>query len=95
MVGVDGMPDREMGETDVNQINVIPVGAMVRIGRVDGITELKEAQVVAVMIEGVFNNDVSYKCVWWNDGTRCCEWIEGCEVHVSEETRHQEIGFKE
>lgn len=61
----------------------------------DGISEAVEATVIGIMIQGIFNNDVQYRCSWWNDKARIAEWIEGCEVHAVEDTTRQTIEFKE
>ncbi len=78
----------------MNSIDIIPIGAKVLINRSgqDAVeAQPIEAQVVSVMIEGIF--DVQYRCVWWNDRTRVSEWIESCELVVDENTSRTKLGF--
>lgn len=71
--------------TDTSPIEVIPVGSIVYIG--DDVP----ATVMAIWIRA--NNHVSYECSWWNGRSREEKWVEAFEVHKTEKTVRQKVGF--
>jgi hypothetical protein len=49
------------------------------------------AQVTAASIRSAA---LSYEVVWWDGKTRCCQWVDPCEIDSAGEVEKQTIGFK-
>jgi hypothetical protein len=48
------------------------------------------AQITAVTI---YEDGVSYRCVWWDGRMRCEQWVAACEIRPDKNTYARPIGF--
>ncbi len=76
---------REKQKT-MRQIEVMQVGSPVTL------SEDIQARITGVMIEE--NYHITYRCVWWEGGTRNVEWLEQFEVTQADEPQGMTIGFQ-
>ena len=71
----------------MEQIEVMQVGSHVML------SEDIRARITGIMIDDKCH--VTYRCVWWEGGTRNNEWLEHFEVAGADEPEVMQVGFQQ